>query len=154
MAKKSRALLLALTFNVVVFLALAFVFPMPLERIGCVLTSLGWACVVMQMRRYRVGNIAPDARAADASIDFYRSSLERERDFAAAWPWFLAAVPGPVAFVVGATQQYPRMERLAYVLFLPVLGVLVATSVVRQIARAHRYQREIGELAGLTREHA
>jgi hypothetical protein len=154
MGRRSRALYAGLTGNVVLFTALAFVFPMPLERIGCVLTALGWACVVLQRHRHHVGQRSRDTTAGVPSIDFYRSNLQRERDFAAAWPWFFAAGPGPVTFFVGITQQYPDSKRLVYVVFFPILLILVAISIARQVGRARRYQHEIDDLAQLQWEHA
>jgi chromate transport protein ChrA len=154
MARKQRVMYAGLTFNIVLFLVLAFVFPMPMERVGCVLTAVGWACILRQLRRRRVGEETGEAMASAPSIDFYRSNLERQRDFAAGWPWFLAAIPGPVLLFVGVTQQFPDpfVEKIVYALF-PVFIALVAATVVLQARRARHFQREIDEVTQLQREH-
>jgi hypothetical protein len=154
MAHKQRVMYAGLTFNIILFIVLAFVFPMPIERVGCALTAVGWACVLQQLRRHRVGQNAREAMAGAPSIDFYRTNLERQRDFAAGWPWFLAAVPGPVLLFIGVTQQFadPLVEKVVYALF-PVLIALVAATGVFQVRHARRYQREIDELMQLRREH-
>ena len=150
MARKWRVVYAGLTFNIILFVVLAFVFPMPMERVGCALTAVGWACVLQQLRRHRVGQKAREAMAGAPSIDFYRSNLERQRDFAAGWPWFLAAVPGPVLLFIGVAQQFPDpfVEKVVYALF-PVLIALVAAAVALQIRHARRYQREIDEVIQL-----
>ena len=155
LARKSRVLYAALIFNVALFMVLAVVFPLTLERVGCVLTALGWAVVVQQMRRRQVGQASREKMVGAPSIDFYRSNLERQRDFAAAWPWFLAAVPGPVLFFLGVTQQFPDpfVEKVVYFGGFPLLLALVTTVAALLAHRARRHQGEIDEVVELQREH-
>jgi hypothetical protein len=155
MARKQRVLYAGLIFNIILFVVLAFVFPMPMERVGCALTAVGWACVLQQVRRHRMGQKAREAMAGAPSIDFYRTNLERQRDFAAGWPWLLAAVPGPVLFFIGVTQQVadPFVQKFVYAMF-PVLIALVAAAVALQARHARRFQREIDEVTQLQREQS
>jgi hypothetical protein len=151
--RQSRALNAVLIFNVILFVVLTFVFPLPLERIGCAFTALGWACVAFQMRRHGVGHKPRTNALGVPSIDSFRLNLERQRNFAAAWPWFLAAVPGPVMFFLGAAQQYPNMEKFLYVMLPAFLGLVVVV-ITQLVSRTRRFQTEIDELTEFQREQA
>jgi hypothetical protein len=145
--KRSRVMMIGLTFNVTLFVVLAFVFPNSVERIGSVLTAAGWLVVGMVMRRYGVGSTSRYATDPDAAaIPYQRATIEAEYQRAAAWPWLFAAVPGPVVFIVGITRQFPELARDVYFM-LALLGVFVAAAVIRQIFRARQYRESLQELA-------
>jgi SNF family Na+-dependent transporter len=147
-AKRRRAMNVGLSFNVVLFLVVAFFFSHPVLRVGSALTSIGWFIVLVQLRRRDAAGMRAMMNQSATSIRSYRSALERERDVAAAWPWFLAAVPGPIVYVIGTGLQFPRLRAYVYI-FLAVLAALVAVVVATQLVRASRYQRELDSLAGL-----
>jgi SNF family Na+-dependent transporter len=146
-AKRRHATNVGLTFNVVLFLMLAFVFSHPVLRIGSGLTSIGWFIALRQLRRRDAAGMRAAATQYATSIQSYRSILERERDVAAAWPWLLAAVPGPIVYIIGTSLQFPRFRAYLYI-FLAVLAALVAVIVATQLLRTRRYQRELDSVAG------
>jgi hypothetical protein len=147
-SRRSRMLSAVLLFNVTLFLVLTFVFPHPVERVGCVLTAAGWLVVFERMRRAGLESARRAASdPADATaVNHQRSLLEQERRRAAAWPWLIAAVPGPVVFIAGTTLQFPELRRGLY-FALTALGVLVVGSVLRQVMRERQYRDLLQELA-------
>jgi hypothetical protein len=143
--KRARILPIALSFNVVIFVALAIALPRPLERIGCTLTAVGWLSVVMWTRRALQAK--PTTSGSDATtIQHQRYLIERDRRRTAGWPWLLAAVPGPLVFMIAESQRFPEFESLFYGGFV-LLGALVIASVVREILRDRQNRDVLRELA-------
>ena len=128
------------------FTVFFFKFPNGLQRIGCVLTVAGVGYLILQLRMRR-SSATPDPGETDC-VRFYRAELERQRDFhRGKWFWsrLLIFVPGPIVFMAGFAQAYPKLSsgiRLELAAFL-ILGVI---GVPLNLRLARKYQRRIDAL--------
>jgi hypothetical protein len=119
-----------------------------MERIGAALTAIGASYIMFQLilRKMKFGQRSLHEQAE--SVAFYRSELERQRDFhRGAWLWsrLIVFAPGPFIFLVGVAQANPTQAR-----FMWIEGVVVAALLLWAIPRNLRlsrcYQRELKEL--------
>jgi hypothetical protein len=123
-----------------------FVFPNLLQRIGSVLTVVGVAYLLIQLR-LRPARTMLDAGETE-SVQFYRAELERQRDFhRGGWLWSraIAIIPGPVAFLVGFARAYPTLGTLIW-LELAILPLALVVGMPLNLRLARQYQRRIDAL--------
>jgi len=123
-----------------------FVFPNALQRIGSVLTVAGAAYMVVQLRM-RPARTMPDIGEIDC-LRFYRTELERQRDFhRGKWFWsrLLIFLPGPVVWCVGFAEAYPKLAPFIW-LELAAFLILGAIAIPLNLRLARKYQRRIDAL--------
>jgi hypothetical protein len=130
-----------------------------MTRIGAGLTVLATIYVVSMLhRRGSVKNV-PDAMARTSFIEFYRRSLERQRDLLRdAWRWYLLPfVPGLVAMFVSFGMRdglwlnpepapNPLREGFSLILFAAVLIVFFFVVAAVNKRSAKRLQAKIDAL--------
>jgi hypothetical protein len=128
-------------------------FPNPVSRLGTVLTLIGSAYVGAQAyvirRRQREADLG--AASDEPSVEFYRTALERQRDFhRGAWLWSRLAIflPGPVIFALGAKSN-SSVSLIAIIAIFVLLGIL---AIPLNLSRARSFQRRIDELDRLQQE--
>ncbi len=140
---------LALLFLVVVSARLLFKAGNLIEGIGAGLLVIGVAYVGYQLLLIRkqpasvIGKNEPLTSAV-----FYRTELERQRDFhRGLWFWsrVVIVVPGAFIFLIGRAIEHP--ERIHQIRLMAVAGVVLAVlQVGRHLRLARKYQREIDAL--------
>jgi hypothetical protein len=130
----------------------------PIARIGSILTAIGIATIVFQVRANQLGEQMEARRASrmgeTASVDFHRAELERQRDFHwGPWLWtrLLLLVPGPQMFFIGFARAHPevaatiRLEAIAAAVFLVAavpVNLWLANGYQRQIDQLNRFLKE------------
>ena len=127
------------------FVALA----QPLERIGAALTAVGAGYIMYQlvsgkMKKQR----AAVELQAEASLAFYRSELQRQRDFhQGMWFWSRMVIfaPGPFIFLLGMAQANPALTRQALVEGA-ITAALLIWAIPKNLGLAKRFQRELDSL--------
>jgi len=132
--------------GVVIWTIFFFLFPNRLQRVGSILTVLGSAYLLVQLRM-RPARAMPDVGETDCT-EFYRAELERQRDFhRGKWFWsrLVVVLPGPVMFCVGFAQSHPEIALFIW-LELAVILVLAAIAVPLNLRLARKYQRRIDTL--------
>jgi hypothetical protein len=131
-----------------------FVFHNLLQRAGCVLTVLGCAYILVQLR-LRPAREMPEAGETEC-IRFYRAELERQRDFhRGTWFWsrLLIFLPGPLIFCVGFALAYPQ---IAIFIWLELAAILIfaALAIPANLRLARKYQRRIDALDASLSQHS
>jgi hypothetical protein len=137
-------------FEAVAFLAVAAFARHPLMRAGALLLVAACAFHAYQFRALQLARRAEAAARdeATASLAFYRSELERQRDFQRGmWLWsrIFVLVPGGCVFFVGFALAYPSLAPFIYAELAAFL-LIVPVGVPLQLRRAGRYQRQLDEL--------
>lgn len=135
-----------------------FIFPNPIQRVGAVLTILGAGYFVYQFRwNWRLSResaITAAKTGSAASIEFFRTELQRQRDFhRGIWLWsrLVIFVPGPLVFIAGFEIAHPeiataiRADAAAFLL-------LAALGIPLNLRLASRYQKQIDALEGVQEE--
>ena len=120
-----------------------------MERIGAALTALGAGYIMYQlvsgkMRTQR----AAEEMQGEASVVFYRSELQRQRDFhQGMWLWsrILVFVPVPFIFLVGMAQANPAATKGALIEGA-IAAALLILAVPRNLRLAKRFQQELDAL--------
>ena len=123
-----------------------FIFPNWLQRVGSILTILGALYMVVQLRM-KAERRMPDVGETD-SIRFYRTELERQRDFhRGSWFWsrLLIFLPGPIIFCIGFAQAHPRLARGIWLEVVALL-ILAVIAVPLNLRLARKYQLRIDAL--------
>ena len=123
-----------------------FRFPNRLQLIGSILTVLGAAFLLVQLKM-SPARTTPDV-AETGCTEFYRAELERHRDFhRGKWFWsrLLVLLPGPLVFWVGFAQAFPEIAWLIW-LNLAAFLILAMIAVPLNLRLARRYQRRIDAL--------
>ncbi|MGA2262726.1 MAG: hypothetical protein ABSH28_14990 [Acidobacteriota bacterium] len=135
-----------------------FLFPNLIQRIGCVLTVVALGYVLYQIRLYHLNRKEAATTAARkgsaASAEFYRSELQRLRDFTCGiWLWsrLVIIVPGPLVFMIGLQIAYPKAASIVYAEMAFFL-ILAALGIPLNLRISRKYQREINELESLQRD--
>ena len=137
---------LALLFMVVICARLLFKAGNLIEGIGAALLIIGAGYVGYQLLliRKQPASVVRENEPL-ASALFYRTELERQRDFhRGLWLWSRVAIviPGAVVLLIGVAIEHPeRMHRLIAAGF-----VLAVLQVARHLRLARKYQREIDAL--------
>lgn len=124
-----------------------FAFPNLVQRIGSVLTIAGASYMVYQLLRQRPATLPSDF-GKFTGIEFYRTELERQRDFhRGAWFWsrLLICLPGPLVFYFGFAQADPAVAPIMEVESAVVLALAVL-AVPLNLRLARKYQRQIDAL--------
>jgi hypothetical protein len=128
------------------FTLVFFLFPNSLQRIGSILTVLGSAYMLVQLK-IRPARAMPDMGGTDC-VSFYRAELERQRDFhRGRWFWsrLLILLPGPLVFCMGFAQAYPEIAWFIWLEFATLL-ILAPFAVLLNLRLARKYQRRIDAL--------
>jgi hypothetical protein len=123
-----------------------FVFPNWLQRVGSILTVIGALYLVVQLRM-RSARAMPDV-ALSSCLQFYRSELQRQRDFhRGKWFWsrMLIFLPGPIVWFAGFAQARPKLAPFIWGELIAFL-ILGALAVPLNLRLARAYQRRIDAL--------
>jgi hypothetical protein len=139
------ASLIVLLFSV--FCAIAF--SNPIQRIGSVLTVLGAGYLLYQLILGKI-HIRPETASGNTAdgLTFYRSELQRQRDFHKGvrfWSRLVIYAPGPVIFFIGFWEAYPWLFRII-VVELAVFVLLLIAAIPLNLRAARKYQRELDAL--------
>jgi hypothetical protein len=92
--------------------------------------------------------LAASGRQTEASLAFYRSELQRQRDFhRGLWLWsrLLVFTPGSLIFLIGFGSAYPAVARYIHV-EASIFGVLLIAAIPLNLSLARKYQRELDAL--------
>ncbi|HXM60044.1 MAG TPA: hypothetical protein VN950_04250 [Terriglobales bacterium] len=119
-------------------------------RIGSALTVAAMLYMAYQLYARRAAQPPLDTASATFA---YRVELERQREFhCGSWFWsrFIAFLPGPILFCVGAIIAQPESAR-AYATILAGFVVLSIWAVQLNLSQARKYQRRLDELEALQR---
>jgi hypothetical protein len=123
-----------------------------LERLGSALSIAGAANVIVQFLK-RPGRAMAGSRAIESSR-FYRSELERQRDFhrgKGIASWLLPVLPGPILFNVAVALDRPILApiiALQMAAFLTIAAIVVPLN----LRMARKYQRRIDALDASQRQ--
>lgn len=122
-----------------------------IEGIGAALLVIGVAYVGYQLlliRKQPASVIGKNEPLTSAM--FYRTELERQRDFhRGLWLWsrLFVLVPGALVLLIGGVIEHP--ERMHPIRPMAILVVFLAFTVTRNLKLARKYQREIDSFDGL-----
>jgi hypothetical protein len=129
-----------------------FAFHALTERIGSSLTVLGAAYGVYQIylkqQRAKASFIRAKEMGTTNSIEFYRTELERQRNFhSGMWFWSRMVIftPGPLIFMAGFAIAHPVLAKIIGVEEIAILLLLVL-AIPLNLRLAHKYQRQIDKL--------
>jgi hypothetical protein len=131
-----------------------FVFPNLIQRIGSLLSITAAGYLIYQLRLSLAKKTAVKAvcvMGIAASIEFYRTELQHQRDFYSGigfWSRLLILFPGPLVFLIGSEIAHPELTRPIR-LEMVALIVLAVLAIPVNLRLAHRYQRQINELDSL-----
>jgi hypothetical protein len=120
-----------------------------LFRIAYILFIAGLGWIVFQLHRKGSSRSIPAAMGTSASLQFFRSELERQRDVVKnVWPWYLAPlVPGFAVLTVGYILARPYPIGLVSAIWLDGLIAVLFFLIWKMNQRAARcLQRTIDEL--------
>jgi len=126
------------------------IFPNAIQRIGSVLTIIGAGYLMYQLvlGKLQKQGLAASGRQTEASLAFYRSELQRQRDFhRGLWLWsrLLVFTPGSLIFLIGFGSAYPAVARYIHV-EAAIFGVLLIAAIPLNLRLARKYQRELDAL--------
>jgi hypothetical protein len=130
-----------------------FLSPNRLQRLGSILTILGAAYILVQlkMRTARAMHHVGET----GCTDFYRAELQRQCDFHRGhWFWsrFVVFLPGPIVWCVGFTQANP--EAATFIRWeVTAILILAAAAIPLNLRLARKYQRRIDKLEDKIREN-
>ncbi len=147
MRQRSVVVGLVLLFMIAVCARLLFKAGNLMEDIGPALLLIGTGYVGYQLlliRKKSAGVIREDEPLASAM--FYRTELERQRDFhSGLWLWsrLVIVVPGAVVLLIGSAIEHPERIHPIRLAAAVAFGVLMVT---RQLRLSRKYQREIDVL--------
>lgn len=120
-----------------------------IERMGAALTAIGAGYIMYQLISGKIRKQSAWAEShAQASISFYRSELQRQRDFhQGMWFWsrMLIFAPGVFIFLVGVAQTNPAHIRDACIEGV-IAAALLIWSIPKNLRLAKRFQRELDAL--------
>lgn len=123
-------------------------FPNLIGRIGAALTVMGGGFIGWQILRAKMLPRGMRALAGQASVDYYRAELKRQRDFHSGislWSRLVIFLPGPLLFFIGLAETSPT--RNIYFIVDGVLFIAVwLLGVQRNLRIARTYQRELDAL--------
>lgn len=120
-----------------------------IERIGAALTAIGAGYIMYQLVIGKMRRQTAIAEAqAQASLSFYRSELQKQRDFhQGVWFWSRLVVftPGPFIFLIGVVQANPAFTRGAWIEGAIAVALLI-WAIPKNLGLAKRFQRELDAL--------
>jgi hypothetical protein len=119
-----------------------------MERIGAALTAIGAGYIMCQLVLGKMKIAALSLHAQAESVAFYRSELQRQRDFhRGVWLWsrLIVFAPGPFIFWVGVAQANPTRARFMWIEAVVVAALLV-WAIPQNLRLARCYQRELDSL--------
>ena len=132
--------------GIVLWAVFFFAVPNVLQRIGSVLTVVGFGYLLIQILM-RPARVMPDVGETE-SIQFYRAELEQQRDFQRGrWLWsrLVIFLPGPVVWMVGLLRAYPEIATYMWCVLATYL-ILAIIAVPLNLRLARQYQRRIDAL--------
>lgn len=132
---------------IVAFGRFIFIFPSPLERVGSGLTVAATFYLVYQLHERRNRKLPFEVQSS-ACTAFYRTELERQRDFhRGSWFWsrLVIMIPGYVLFLIGFAMAHPESARSMTIIGACFLALCVV-AVPLNLRRSGKYQRQLDEL--------
>jgi hypothetical protein len=137
----------------VTFGSFIFIFPNTLQRVGSGLTVAAVVYMAYQLYERRNGKQPSESRPS-ACTAFYRTELERQRDFHRdVWFWsrLVILVPGYILFCIGSAMVHPELARG----FFAIAGAFIVLCIVAvplNLRLSRKYQRQIDEVDSLPKE--
>jgi hypothetical protein len=130
--------------------------PQPFIRFASALVILGMAYLSGQIwldqRSRTASRIRAEASGNVNSLDFFRSELERQREFhRGAWFWsrLAALTPGLLVFGIGGIVLYPWPDSLVGWSITGVTVLVVPLAIWMNLKNSKAYQRQIDRLDSL-----
>jgi len=143
-------------FELAWFTGCFIVMPQRVAKVGSVLIAVGMAYMLGQIwldqRRSRASHTAAQQSGNVNSLDFYRTELERQREFhRGIWFWSRMAVlfPGLLVFGIGAIVVFPWPQNLAGWVVTGVTVAIAPISIRLNLTKSRNYQRELDRLQAL-----
>lgn len=130
-----------------------FIFSNPVQRVGSCLTMTAILYMAYQLHERRNRRL-PSETQPSARSAFYRTELERQRDFhRGSWFWsrLVIIIPGYMLFLIGFARAHPELERNLAIIGACFLGLCVV-AVPLNLRLSRKYQREIDELDSLSKK--
>ena len=135
------------------FAYFVLVLPNVIERIGAALTIVGAGYILYQLAlgKTQIRHFSDLQAQRETSFGFYRSELQRQRDFhRGLWLWsrLIIGAPGPLIFCIGMGLASPGSAKTATI----IAGILVLefiAAIPLNLRQARRYQQELDSLQSL-----
>ncbi len=127
----------------------------PIARGAYVLFIAGLLWVMVQLHRKGSATSLPSSLGTSASLQYFRTELERQRDAVqSVWSWYLAPlVPGFIVLSIGYARSMPYPKGLLSAASLDAAVALLFFGIWRLNQRAGRcLQRKIDELSAAERQ--
>jgi len=144
----------AVCFMVIVsFGSFIFTFHNTLLQVGSGLTVAAGLYMAYQVYERRNRKL-PSETQPSTCIAFYRTELERQRDFhRGSWFWsrLVIMIPGYILVLIGFAMAYPESARVMAVIGACFLGLCVV-AVPLNLRLSRKYQRQIDEVDSLPKE--
>ncbi len=138
---------------IVAFGSFIFISPNTLQKVGSGLTVAAALYMTYQLYAGR-NDKQPIETRPPACTAFYRTELERQRDFhRGVWFWsrLVIMIPGYILFLIGFAMAYPGLARgLAMIGVCFIVLCIVAVPLNLRLSR--KYQRQIDEVDSLPKE--
>ncbi len=149
-SRRNRWGLAVCAIEIFVFVSMWTAFPDSLRRLGCAWTVIGLLFMSAQLLRRPA--VRPSATLGLAAcLEFQRQELQRQRDFHRGW-WFwsrfVAFVPGPAIFGIGAMRAVPD-EAIEIALVGVVYVAIAVWAIPLNLGLARGYQRSLDRLQGV-----
>ena len=138
---------------VVAFGSFIFIFPNTLQQVGSGLTVAAALYMAYQFHESRNGKLPLETQPSACSA-FYRTELERQRDFHRGpcfWSRLVIMVPGYILFCIGFAMAHPELAR-GLTAIVGAFIVLCIVAIPLNLRLSRKYQRQIDEVDALPKE--
>lgn len=119
--------------------------PSGVMQLGSAMVIMGAIFVLWQLQRRTGRRGTPPEALGDASLQYHRAELTRQRDaLSSVWRWYVAPlVPGTLMFYWGAVERFPDISWWPAI--AGAAGIVAAVLVLNRLG-ARRLQRQIQAL--------
>jgi hypothetical protein len=138
---------------VVAFGSFIFIFPNTLQQVGSGLTVAAALYIAYQLHESRNGKLPSETQPSACSA-FYRTELERQRDFHRGpcfWSRLVIMVPGYILFCIGFAMAHPELAQ-GLTAIVGAFIVLCIVAIPLNLRLSRKYQRQIDEVDALPKE--
>jgi hypothetical protein len=131
----------------------AVVLPNVVERIGAVFTIVGAGYILYQLvlGKTQIRHFSDLQAQRETSFGFYRSELQRQRDFhRGLWLWsrLIIGAPGPLIFCIGMRIASASTAKTATIIAAILILEFIA-AIPLNLRQARKYQHELDRLQSL-----
>jgi hypothetical protein len=138
---------------VVAFGSFIFIFPNTLQQVGSGLTVAAALYMAYQLHESRNGKLPSETQPSACSA-FYRTELERQRDFHRGpcfWSRLVIMIPGYILFCIGFAMAHPELAQGLTAIACAFI-VLCIVAIPLNLRLSRKYQRQIDEVDALPKE--